>query len=424
MTVFLNGNTTVRCHVSLHTHTTIRDLIQECIEHFHLPMLGKYRLFDSQGGEVDNDDIEYLHADDALFLSKGEDFVKSSSLALYQEISVLGRGGFGMVKLYQHILTNKKVAIKFVNISQESASALNRIFKETETLRSLTHPNIVKLLDSFTLDRHLCFVMEYCKGGELRKYLEKNGPVPIDRFYSIALQIVEAIQYCHNARIIHRDLKLENILFADSMQTHLKIVDFGISGMLTVNGQGDRSDAGSLLYLAPEVLSGADNKSTPALDVWSIGCILYALLTGKQPFQGENQRESAKRILSVRYTELPPEVPPPLRLLIKGILRKDPSRRWSLFRIDEFLHRWRSETDFTALPPDSDEEIKRLEEEKELSKVAERKSVPGGGRDQKARRRATVAFESMGGDHKPKEALKQLQRANGGGKKAGTHRPV
>lgn len=416
MTVFLNGNLATRCRVSLHSHSSTRDIIQDCIERFDLPSVGKYTLFDSQGGEIDNDDIEYINSDEPLFLSKGEPFIKSNSLALYQELNTLGKGGFGTVKLYQHVLSKKKYAIKFVNIAKiDSASELNRIFKEIETMRSLTHPNIVKVEDSFMLDRHLCFVMEYCSGGELKKHVETRGPLPLEEVTSIAIQIVDAIQYCHNARVVHRDLKLENILFADSLHSRIKIVDFGIAGMLTVNGQGDSSNAGSLLYLAPEVLSRTDNTSTPALDIWSIGCILYVLLTGIHPFQATNTREAMKLILNCRYPELPPFVTLPWKRLIKGILRKNPAKRWNLYRIGEFLHRWRTDTDFSQLPPDSEDDANSAEETKTAKPVCK----PG------SRRRATIAIEHVAVP-KPKEALQALQRVarEVGKKKAGaTQRP-
>jgi serine/threonine protein kinase len=86
--------------------------------------------------------------------------------------------------------------------------------------------------------------------------------------------------------VIHRDLKLENILFADAMKLRIKIVDFGIAGIAAKNVMGEKSEMGSLLYVAPEVLTGKDTSATPALDVWSMGCIFYALLTGSLPFLG------------------------------------------------------------------------------------------------------------------------------------------
>ena len=416
LAVFLNGNLSKRCRVNFHSHTSTRDIIQECIEHLNLPSVGTYQLFDSQGGQIDNDDVEYLNADEPLFLSKGEPFIKSNSLALYQELQTLGKGGFGTVKLYQHILSQKKYAIKFVKLA--SASELNRIFREIETLRSLTHPNIVKVEDSFTLDKYLCFVMEYCRGGELRKYLELKGRLPLEEVTSLSLQLVDAIRYCHNARVVHRDLKLENLLFADSMHSQLKVVDFGISGMLTAHGQGDSSDAGSLLYLAPEVLSRTDNTSSPALDIWSIGCIIYAMLTGEHPFQAQHQREIMKKILACRYKELPEYVTPPWRVLIRGILRKNPAKRWNLYRISEFLHRWRNETNFSQLPPDSEDEEKANEEKKANLQPVQKPS-----NRLLAQRRATVAIEQAA---QQKDALKVFQRAAKAvvGKKAGaTHRP-
>jgi serine/threonine protein kinase len=104
--------------------------------------------------------------------------------------------------------------------------------------------------------------------------------------------------------VIHRDLKLENILFADAMKMRIKIVDFGIAGIAAKNVEGEQSDLGSLLYVAPEVLSGADRSATPALDVWSMGCIFYAMLTGELPFTGASTREIAKNILTCSYKRL------------------------------------------------------------------------------------------------------------------------
>ena len=109
--------------------------------------------------------------------------------------------------------------------------------------------------------------MDYCSGGELKDYIENNFPLSEDEVYSLACQIAEAIRYCHNSKVIHRDLKLENILFSDDSKSLIKIVDFGIAGMFAVGAGAERSDAGSLLYIAPEVLSGVDNRANPALDI-------------------------------------------------------------------------------------------------------------------------------------------------------------
>ena len=224
-------------------------------------------MFDSTGGELSDDDIEYMSPEEPLFISKGEEFSKSSSLAIYDKIKHIGQGGFGSVVLYQHRLTKKLVAIKFIDLKTvDSPEDINRIYSEIAVLRNLRHPNIVHLIDAFDYNNKINFVMEYCSGGELKKHLEEKFPLAESEVYSLASQIAEAIRYCHNSKVIHRDLKLENILFSDKGKKHLKLVDFGISGIF--NGrQGERSNAGSLLYIAPEVLSGADNQANPSLDI-------------------------------------------------------------------------------------------------------------------------------------------------------------
>jgi len=354
VSVFLNGQISKRRVVELHREMALKDLIEDCIRQFKLPPNCPYRLFDPQGGELDNDDIEFLSSDEPLFLSKGEPFLPSSSLALYEEIKSLGKGGFGTVKLCAHRLNRNLVAVKFVDLGQiASVLGMERVYKEVQILRTLHHANIVELKDAFSTGSHMCFVMEYCKGGELGRYLGEMGTLPEEQIYSIAIQILEGIRYCHNSGVIHRDLKLENILFADSLHTHIKIVDFGISGMFRLGASTDSSGAGSIRYIAPEVLSGDDKSSQPALDIWSIGCILYALLTGNLPFDGESRLAITEKIKAVAYSPLPNWISRPWHYIIRGTLRKDPYKRWPLIRIDEFLRTWRSAPSFSSMSPPS-----------------------------------------------------------------------
>ena len=264
----MNGNIDKTCEIVVHKHKSIDDILNDCKEIFHIPSNVKCKIFDSTGGELSDDDVEYMVAEEPLFISQGEEFFKSSSMAIYQQISALGEGGFGSVFLYQHKLTKAQVAIKFVDLSTiESPEDVNRVYSEIGVLRGLKHPNIVYLKDAFDSDEKICFVMDYCSGGELKDYIENNFPLSEDEVYSLACQIAEAIRYCHNSKVIHRDLKLENILFSDDSKSLIKIVDFGIAGMFAVGAGAERSDAGSLLYIAPEVLSGVDNRANPALDI-------------------------------------------------------------------------------------------------------------------------------------------------------------
>jgi serine/threonine protein kinase len=104
------------------------------------------------------------------------------------------------------------------------------MYGEMQALREMNHPNIVNLIDTFSVENEMCVVMEYCSGGELKQYLEECGALPESEVYSIATQLVEGVRHSHNAMVIHRDLKLENILFSDKSRNRIKIVDFGISG--------------------------------------------------------------------------------------------------------------------------------------------------------------------------------------------------
>ena len=266
--VFLNGEVNINISAAVHNSMSLGELISDCQEKFSIDKHIKCRLFDSTGGELSDDDMELINPEEPLFLSRGEDFAKKSTLALYEEVKKLGEGGFGSVFLYKHLISKELVAIKFVDFgSLISTEDVGRVYSEIGVLRGLRHPNIVQLMDAFTTNEKVCFVMEYCSGGELTQYLAENGSLAESEVYNIACQMIEAIRYCHNSKVVHRDLKLENILFSSDSHTQIKIVDFGIAGMFGPNNHGERSDAGSLLYLAPEVLSGENNRANPALDI-------------------------------------------------------------------------------------------------------------------------------------------------------------
>jgi MAP/microtubule affinity-regulating kinase len=317
-------------------------------------------MFDSAGGELSDDDVEYMNEDEPIFISQGEDFLKRSSLAIYTLKHALGEGGFGSVNLYEHKLTKHLVAIKFVDLSTiVSPEDVNRVYSEIGVLRGLKHPNIVHLIDTFDSEGKICFVMEYCSGGELKDYIDNKFPMTEDTVYDLACQIAEAIRFCHNSKVIHRDLKLENILFASKSSSQIKIVDFGISGMFAGGSNGERSDAGSLLYIAPEVLSGLDNRANPALDVWSMGCIFYALLMKDLPFMAETQDEVIKKILKSEYPPLSAKISKPWHKLVKGMLRVQANKRWGMNRITEHLFKFKYDPD-ACVSDESQEEVEEV----------------------------------------------------------------
>lgn len=343
ITVFMNGNIDKKVEISFFRTLTVADIISNCREKLYLDRHKKCKIFDSKGEELSDDDLEYFNSAEPLFVSQGEKFAKNSTMAIFKEIKKLGQGGFGTVHLYKNKINGNEVAIKFVDLRRiMSPEDVNRVFSEVSILRGLHHKNIVDLIDVFEVENKSCFVMEYCSGGELKKYIQENFPLSEKDVYRIAIQIVEAIRYCHNSAIVHRDLKLENILFTKPSHKVVKIVDFGISGMYSLGNtlSGERSDAGSLHYVAPEILTRSDNRANPALDIWSLGCIFYALLTKNLPFVG-TRKEVVSKIVDCDYEPLPYTVNRPWHKLIKGMLRRKPETRWSILKVAEHLVRFK-----------------------------------------------------------------------------------
>jgi serine/threonine protein kinase len=360
VSIFLNRDISVSCEASVFPHTSVRDLISKTKEKLKIKSDVDCILYDSNGAELSDDDVDCIDFDKPLFLSLGEKFSKSSSLAMYKKIKKLGQGGFGSVYLYEHKKTHENFAIKFVKIkSLLSTEDVNRIYSEIALLRDFRHSNIVKLHESFTLQEDICLVMEYCSGEELGAYLRKTGPLAEVFLYNIALQIVNAVRYCHNSKVVHRDLKLENILFADDSYTSIKIVDFGISGVFRQNKDGERSNAGSILYIPPEIYRRKDNRANPAIDIWAIGCILYYLLTGFHPFMQPTVKETIQNIEKVNYQPLPSTVSKPWNKLIGGILRLNPDKRWSIIKIQEHLEKYFENPDLPVSDCSDEEETKK-----------------------------------------------------------------
>jgi len=367
--VYINGDMNRVAEVDYHPQMQYRDFLASCREKLHLRSHAKCRIFDSTGDEYSDDDMELLDPNEPLFLSQGEDFQKTASLAVYEEVRPLGEGGFGTVKLYRHRLTGEEVAIKFVEMkSMESFEDVNRVFAEMNVLRSLRHPHIVALLETFNLPDKLCIVMEFCRGGELKNLVDTEGPLSEDRAYSIAIQICEAMRFCHNSSVVHRDLKMENLLFADSMQLMIKVVDFGIAGAFRVGGHSETSDAGSLLYTAPEVINGSDTRSLPALDIWSMGCIFYYMVAGKHPFESGSAEEAVASILAGRFAPLPASVSKPWGFIIRGMLQTRRDRRWDMLHIEAHLQKHRDTSEPCADCLYNLEEEKKPAEERKVAK--------------------------------------------------------
>ncbi|XP_045781304.1 serine/threonine-protein kinase MARK2-like isoform X8 [Maniola jurtina] len=243
----------------------------------------------------------------------------------YKLLKTIGKGNFAKVKLAKHVPTGKEVAIKIIDKTQLNPSSLQKLFREVRIMKMLDHPNIVKLFQVIETEKTLYLVMEYASGGEVFDYLVLHGRMKEKEARAKFRQIVSAVQYCHQKRIIHRDLKAENLLLDGEM--NIKIADFGFSNEFTPGAKLD-TFCGSPPYAAPELFQGKKYDG-PEVDVWSLGVILYTLVSGSLPFDGSTLRELRERVLRGKY-RIPFYMSTDCENLLKKFLVLNPAKRASL----------------------------------------------------------------------------------------------
>nr|XP_040055773.1 LOW QUALITY PROTEIN: MAP/microtubule affinity-regulating kinase 3a [Gasterosteus aculeatus aculeatus] len=243
-------------------------------------------------------------------------------------LKTIGKGNFAKVKLARHILTGREVAIKIIDKTQLNPNSLQKLFREVRIMKILNHPNIVKLFEVIETERTLYLVMEYASGGEVFDYLVAHGRMKEKEARSKFRQIVSAVQYCHQKHIVHRDLKAENLLLDADM--NIKIADFGFSNEFTMGNKLD-TFCGSPPYAAPELFQGKKYDG-PEVDVWSLGVILYTLVSGSLPFDGQNLKELRERVLRGKY-RIPFYMSTDCENLLKRFLVLNPSKRGTLEQI-------------------------------------------------------------------------------------------
>jgi len=243
----------------------------------------------------------------------------------YRLLKTIGKGNFAKVKLAKHIPTGKEVAIKIIDKTQLNPGSLQKLFREVRIMKTLDHPNIVKLFQVIETEKTLYLVMEYASGGEVFDYLVLHGRMKEKEARAKFRQIVSAVQYCHQKKIIHRDLKAENLLLDSEM--NIKIADFGFSNEFVPGNKLD-TFCGSPPYAAPELFQGKKYDG-PEVDVWSLGVILYTLVSGSLPFDGSTLRELRERVLRGKY-RIPFYMSTDCENLLKKFLVLNPSRRASL----------------------------------------------------------------------------------------------
>ena len=245
----------------------------------------------------------------------------------------IGHGAFGKVNISLHVASGRLVAIKTFNKKNlKNKHARNKIKHEIEMLSRLRHPFITQIYDSFETEKHIFIVMEYIC-GDLLGFIRKRGKLSESVTKVIFKQLIEGLKYIHRKKIVHRDIKLDNILI--DLTNTVKICDFGVSKKLN-KGDIMYDHCGTPAYIAPEIFKNHGYEGY-SCDIWSAGVTLYYMLGGIQPFCAESIKDLEKIILDGKYDKLE-DVSPEANDLIDGMLQLDPKKRLTE---DEILnHPW------------------------------------------------------------------------------------
>src|SRR5437667_4570047 len=246
----------------------------------------------------------------------------------YKILRKLGTGGMASVYLAEDQELGRRVAIKILDERHaQDEQFVERFRREAKNAAGLSHPNIVSIYDRGESDGAYYIAMEYLEGKTLKELLVARGPTPVRVAIDYTRQILSALDFAHRGGVVHRDIKPHNVIVAPDGR--LKVTDFGIAR----SGSSQMTEAGSIIgtaqYLSPEQAQGApvDQRS----DLYSVGVVLYEMLTGSVPFTGDTPLEIAMKHLSevpVPPSEVRPELPEDLDLIVLRALAKDSEDRY------------------------------------------------------------------------------------------------
>ena len=261
----------------------------------------------------------------------------------YKRGNLIGKGAFGYVYESINPIFDNKIAMKIIDKNKMNINDNNNIVNEEKEdmkseiniLKKLSHPNIVKIFEFYETDNYFYIITEFCKSGELSKYINNNN-LTESQLCVIFYQVFSGLMYLHENHIIHGDLKPQNILISskennsvsNEIYSWIKIIDFGTAKMFKKEIIKGNDIVGTLYYIAPEVFSSNSDNYDEKSDIWSVGIILYKALTKKYPFIGKSDDETVLSILENDYDDsLLMNYSDELKDLIKNLLMKDPNKR-------------------------------------------------------------------------------------------------
>jgi serine/threonine-protein kinase len=272
----------------------------------------------------------------------------------YQLLERLGSGGMSDVFRARDLMLERSVAIKVLHENYSNDAAFQQRFRqEARAAANLSHPNIVTVHD-FGFDHgQLFIVMEYIPGKDLKTLLRQRGRFSVEEAIPLMVQACAGIGYAHRAGLVHCDIKPHNMIVTPD--SRLKVTDFGIARALSTIMPDERADVvwGSPQYFSPEQATG--EAPSPASDVYSLGVVLYEVLTGALPFTAPTSEELARMHLEaapIPPSEYVPDLPPALEQIILKVLSKEPAARYrTADQLGRVLLRFGTQRDAAAAPP-------------------------------------------------------------------------
>ncbi|CAE7544054.1 KIN10 [Symbiodinium pilosum] len=259
----------------------------------------------------------------------------------YEIGGFLGRGQFASVNMATHAKTGETVAVKIINTSKMDRVKIER---EVENQRAVRHPNIIRLMEITEVDGLVFVFMERATGGDLFELIIARSRLQEPEARQYFWQIVDAVSFCHRNGVVHRDLKPENIFLDSNM--NVKLGDFGLSARFEW-GTPLTESVGSPNYASPELLQRACSYQGPEVDVWALGCVLYAMITGTLPFDADRIDALFKLIKSGTY-RMPGYVSVEAKDLISKMLTIDRDARASVADVQR--HCWLEEQAKKSVP--------------------------------------------------------------------------